>query len=302
MICKICQQEYKEDKHFWKSHKIRVADYFHKYEPRYDKLTGDLIKFKSRDFYLTSSFNEKINFKIWLNQVTRQEAREYVENYLSNRLKDGKLNYSLTQVELRSLMVPGIKWINENIGDYYEFCEKIGIKKRFTQYHLDKRQFKDISSKVIFADKREQQRLDFNLTTRNKSMSYGDYRMANCDIYVERKSLADFFSSFGYSYERLEKEVRRAQEAKSYLVILVEEPFETIYHYPFRKQVYGKVKISPEVPLFHVRELLQKYKNIQFLFVNNRDEASRIIELIFSAGEQIKNTDLQFLHDTKQLL
>ncbi len=300
-ICKICGKDGSQDKHFWKTHKIKLADYFHKYESRYDKLTGDIIRFKSRDFYLNSSFNDKANLKTWLNQVTKSEAKEYILNYLKNRQTNKGITHSPTQVELRSLPLPGIKWIKENIGDYYDFCLEIGLLRRFTRYTLDKKLFKDISNKVIFADRREQQRLDFNLTTRNKSMSYGDYRMAGSDIFVERKSLPDFFSTLGYQSERFEKEIVRAKEDNAYLVVLVEEPFENIYEYPNRSSVYGRVKISPEVPLFHVRELLQKYENLQFLFVQDRNESSRIIELIFSAGDQIKHCDLQYLWDTNRL-
>ncbi len=132
-------------------------------------------------------------------------------------------------------------------------------------------------------------------------MSYGDYRMCGSDIFIERKSLADFFSTLGYQSERFEKEIIRAQNDNAYLVVLVEEPFEEIYTFTNRHGLSSKIKISPEVPLFHMRELSQKYSNLQFLFVKNRVEASRIIELIFSAGEQVKQVDLQYLSDTNQL-
>lgn len=300
-ICKICGKNADLDSHFWRTHRTKIADYFHKYEPRYDKLTGDIIKFKSRDFYLNSSFNDKKNLKIWLNQVTKADAQKYIEDSLTTRKLKKGLIYSPTQIELRSLPLPGIKWIIENIGDYYDFCSKLGLLKRFSQYSLDKKMFKDISKKVIFADKREQKPLEFNLTTRHRSMSFGDYRCVHSDVFIERKSLADLFSTMGYDYERFEREVQRAKEADSYLVVLVEEPFDNIYEYPYRSQVRNRIKISSEVPLFHIRDLIQRYTNLQFLFVKDRNESSRVIELIFSAGEQVKKVDLQYLWDTNQL-
>jgi ABC-type molybdate transport system ATPase subunit len=85
------------------------------------------------------------------------------------------------------------------------------------------------------------------------------------------------------------------------LVILVECPFSDLEVFPNLRRVYGKIKIPVEFVYHSIRDLSQKYQHIQFLFVKNRDEASRVIKKLFAADEQVKNVDLQLLYDTGKL-
>lgn len=300
-VCKICNETLNDFRHFWHKHKIKEAQYWTTYWPRHDKFDGSMIEFRNRDFYLDADFNSRANLKKWLDKATKEEALQFVKDFLIRRKTTKKLVYSPSQIELRSLMCPGIKWINDNLGDYFTLCKELGFQPRFSHYVLDRSKFQDISKKVIFADTREQKPLSFNVTTRHKGMSFGDYRMKGCEVYVERKALGDWWQTLAYGYERFNREIIRAKEAKAYLIVVVEEPLNSVYGYPHRPALGGRIKASPELPLHSMREMMRKHDNIQFVFVANRSEASRIIETIFAACEQCIDCDLQYAYDTGTL-
>jgi len=46
---------------------------------------------------------------------------------------------------------------------------------------------------------------------------------------------------------------------------------------------------------------MQKYDDLQFLFVDNRKKASEVIQKLFSVDEQVRKVDLQLLYDINQL-
>jgi len=82
---------------------------------------------------------------------------------------------------------------------------------------------------------------------------------------------------------------------------LVESAFNTLEEYPKQRQVYGKIKIPVELVYHNIRELMQKYDDLQFLFVDNRKKASEVIQKLFSVDEQVRKVDLQLLYDINQL-
>ena len=82
---------------------------------------------------------------------------------------------------------------------------------------------------------------------------------------------------------------------------MVEGSLGEVHKFPLRRELHGKIKMSSEIPLHNMRELLSDYKELQFLFVESRNKASNIIEVIFSAGEQCKTVDLQYLVDTQKI-
>jgi hypothetical protein len=50
-----------------------------------------------------------------------------------------------------------------------------------------------------------------------------------------------------------------------------------------------------------VRDLIYEYPLIQFLFVDGRREASRVVEKIFSNEKTVRHVDLQLAYDSKKL-
>lgn len=284
-----------------KTHKTAQTVYYQKYFPRYDKYDGSIIRYKNFDYYFSTEFNSRGNFKRWLSSVSVDARRKYVLDFIGSRKVKKGLVYCLSQVELRTLMLPGMKYINENLGGYANLCKELALRPRFSQDSLDSLKFKDVSKKVIFTDTREQAPLEFDNTTRREGLNFGDYRMTGSNVYIERKSLGDAWGTLSGGFDRFEREIVRAKDAGAYLVILVESPFDELEKFPLQRKVFGKIKLPVEFVYHNIRELMQKYTHIQFLFVKDREEASRITTKIFSADEQVRNVDLQYLYDTNQL-
>ena len=84
--CVICNKEFEQEKQLHahlKAHKMRMAEYYQTYFPRKDLYSGELIKFKSKDYYMTTDFNSRLNMKKWLSSVPKNEAKAYVQKIFS---------------------------------------------------------------------------------------------------------------------------------------------------------------------------------------------------------------------------
>ena len=116
-----------------------------------------------------------------------------------------------------------------------------------------------------------------------------------------RKSLPDFIGTMSAGYERFNNEIERAVEEEAYLVVLVEETLARASSFQFLPYISKKIKATPEFIFHRVRSLIQKYPNVQFLFVNGRKESSRVMEKIFTSECVFKQIDLQLAYDLKKL-
>ena len=178
--CKNCGKEFDKDRGLHlhiKAHKLSIKDYYHQYFPRYDKHTGDLIKFKNKEQYFSSDFNNKRNLKSWLKKIPILEAKEYCRNLLVRRKVEKGLVYSLTEVELRTLPMPPIHFYEELFGSYYELCEEIGYKNKFEKVPT-KKNYRETFNKdhLIYIDSREQNPLEIDdFPTEVKGLKFGDY-------------------------------------------------------------------------------------------------------------------------------
>jgi hypothetical protein len=292
---------------------MRMAEYYQKYFPRYDLYDKKIIKFKSKQFYFESNFNGRLNLKKWLKEQPEETAREYCINFLKHRKETRNLKYTPSQVEMRTLMFPPIPYIDKLFGDYYETCEKLGLEskhKRFPHKHflvsVDEAKLKEYT---ILIDTREQKPLKFEFPVEVATLSYGDYAFRHrdgvaphygCLTYVERKSITDFIGTMSGGLERFKKEIERAASDDANLIVLVEESLNTCRSFNYQPHVSKKIRATPEFVFHNVRSLLQEYSNVQFLFVKNRAEASRVIQKIFiNSGSS--TFDLQLMYDTKKI-
>jgi ERCC4-type nuclease len=289
-----------------------MVEYYQKYYPRYDLYDNSIIKFKNKTQYFSSKFNSRTNLRLWLKSQTKENAKEFCEELLQERIIQKDLSYTPSQVELRSLMFPPIQYYNEIFEDYYKLCSRLGLENKYSDFKeiVCDKEWDDPEYK-IFIDTRERKALRFNRPIEIKKLNFGDYsfsdKKASGNCYIERKSLSDFIGTLSSGLERFRKEIERAKEADAYLVILIEAKFnDSLYFNQIRKKgttskVYRKIKITPEYIFHNLRNLAQEYEHIQFLFVNGRKEAVRIIEKIFTSGETIKKMDLQLAYDTEKL-
>ena len=309
--CKVCGQEFETERKLHshlKKHDLRVAAYYQKYYPRYDLYDGKIIKFKSKDYYFNTEFNTRTNQLKWLDSLPKEEAESYLKKLLIDRKEKKNLIYSPCQVELRSTPIPSIISYEKKIGNYYEFCESIGFQNKYESIDniaVGSSLSKDKDVKV-YVDTREQLPLKFNIPTESKGLKFGDYALSDksltCNCYIERKSLADFISTISVqNYERFCREIERAAENEANLIIVVEESLTNALSFPFLPHISKKIRVTPEFIFHQVRDMIQKYDHIQFLFVKGRKESVRVIEKIFFSSCIYKKIDLQLAYDKKIL-
>ncbi len=313
--CAICKELFADDRSLHahlKAHKLRMVEYYQTYYPRYDLHTKEIILFKNKEQYFAEDFNNRLNLKAWLKSVSVEEARDYLKQSLLTRKEKKNLKFSPTQIELRSLIAAPIQYYQKVFGDYHEMCSSIGFENRFNIYPQGEIiQGKKYSSKdhSIFVDTREQTPLRFNsYPIEIRTLNYGDYSFsdskASCDCFIERKSLNDFLGTLSGGFERFKNEIERANSDGAYLVVVVERSFNdcrAFNHLSEIKRKLGKIKITPDYIFHNVRDLLQTYKNLQFLFVDGRGESVRVIEKIFTSGCVYRQLDLQLAYDLKVL-
>jgi hypothetical protein len=83
--------------------------------------------------------------------------------------------------------------------------------------------------------------------------------------------------------------------------VLIEDTLENAMSFKYLPYISKKIKATPEFIFNRVRNLIQRYEHIQFLFVKGRRESSRIVERIFTCGCLHKKIDLQLAYDRKML-
>ena len=86
--CKACVKEYATDRQLHahlKAHKMRMAEYYQTYYPRHDKHDGNIIKFKSKEYYFENDFNSREHLRLWLKSQPIEVAQEYCKKLLLNR-------------------------------------------------------------------------------------------------------------------------------------------------------------------------------------------------------------------------
>ena len=281
--CKVCGQEFETERKLHshlKKHDLRVAAYYQKYYPRYDLYDGKIIKFKSKDYYFNTEFNTRTNQLKWLDSLPKEEAESYLKKLLIDRKEKKNLIYSPCQVELRSTPIPSIISYEKKIGNYYKFCESIGFQNKYESIDniaVGSSLSKDKDVKV-YVDTREQLPLKFNIPTESKGLKFGDYALSDksltCNCYIERKSLADFISTISVqNYDRFCREIERAAENEANLIIVVEESLTNALSFPFLPHISKKIRVTPEFIFHQVRDMIQKYDHIQFLFVKGSKES-----------------------------
>ena len=276
-------------------------------------LTGDLIKFKNKNQYFSDDFNSRINMKKWFQSASKEQSRSYCHNYIENRISKKGIKYTPCEVEVRSLMCPPIPFLQTAFDGYYEYCsENFNLMNKYTKYPEKLTLPEDIkpdelSTKInkIYIDTREQKPLKFDFTTQIETLKYGDYAFsdskASMNTYIERKSITDFIGTMSGGFERFKREIERAKEDDAKLIVLVEEDMNNCLNFKFLPYVSKKIKASPEFIFHNVRELLQSYDNLHFLFVKGRLEATRVIQKIFTNASKYHRIDLQLAYDLRKL-
>jgi len=279
-----------------------MVEYYQTHEPRRDLLTGELINFKNKDYYFSNDFNNKNSMKKWLSQQDSSIQKSYLKKFLVQRKEKHNLTYAPTEVELRSITSPPVPYYHKLFLDYYGLCGEIGLKNKY-EYPKEELKSSIIDGFKIFIDTREQMPLVIDYPTEVKGLKFGDYAINDPEnkCYIERKSISDFIGTMSGGYERFCREIERSVAAEANLIVLVERPLQECLSFQYLNYVSKKIKVTPEFVFFNVNELIEKYSNVQFLFVVGREECVRIIKKVFFSKGEYKKYDLQLMYDLKLL-
>ncbi len=302
--CKICEQSIEDQKHFWLAHGIKQSDYYHQYEPRIDLFSKELIPFKNLEQYRSQDFINKINLRKWLAEQPLGTQQNYCFSLLEKRISNKKLNYLPCQVELKSLpQFPSIPTYNKLFGNYYDLAQKLNVNARFEKLEIPKIEI----GGVILGDTREQKIV--NLDIKIQKLDYGDYTLEQTlvnsektgNVFVERKEGGDLISTISTGYDRFRREIERAAINNAYIVVMCEEEIGKMTVFNRLPWFSSKIKAKPEFIMNRIRDLIQSYSNIQFLFCDGRKELTRLLPIVLNLGDLCRKIDLQCAYETKQL-
>lgn len=282
-----------------KRFKIKQSDYFEEYFPRFDLMTNEKIIYKDLEQYFSVDFLNKNSLKKYL-KTYPERGLEWSKNFLLNRKDEKQLVYSPSQTELRSLFCPSVPYFESN-GGYNKICAELGFKTRY-DYNA-KLKYQKLDNPTIIIDNREQKELKLATKTEFGTLKVGDYGLKDStnNIFIERKSANDFLGTLSKGYERFQREIDRAVENNSYIVLLVEEDINSMLSFNYLPHLKF-AKATPAFIFKRLRELLTKYpNNLQCIFADGRIDASKLVLSIFSLGQQAKELDLQYYWETGEL-
>jgi hypothetical protein len=252
-------------------------------------------------------FQNKNELREWFQLQHPNTIKEYCKETFLKRKKEKGLIYTPTQVELRSLPeFPSLSHLNKIFKDYYTFCYLLGFKNKHRRFS-DLTTFEPVSNydKIVYIDSREQKPLDINNLAEVKALKFGDYTLScketSGNTYIERKSLTDLIGTISKGYERFTAEIERSIEAKAHLIILVEEDLNKALMFDKLTWINKFTKAKPHYIFHKIRDLIQTYPTIQFVFVPGRVEAARVVKHILYNGKFLQTFDLQYLFDSNVL-
>jgi len=276
--------------------KVKVADYYQKYFPKYDLYSGDLISFKNKEFYFHSLFNSRENLVKYFKKC--RDIDSMVES-LKLRREAKSLEFAPSTVEARTSILPSPLLIEKAGYSYNEICKLAGYK---TRYQYDQVLDTDYRPLEVLVDTREQRPLPLKASVTKSKLDFGDYTSSSHykKVFIERKSLIDLCGTMSQGFERFQRELSRAKDMESYVVVCVEE---NLNHLELVGQTTSTkaVKASPDFLGVRIRSLYQQFDNVQFLFVDGRVQMTEIVEKVLRLTNDVKELDLQFYYDSKLL-
>ncbi len=271
--------------------------------PRYDLYTGEILPYRSKEFYENSLYSTRQNLISHFKRIDVEKVKEITKEILTIRKNQKNLQYSLSTVELRSLVAPAVMFLDVLKVDYSSICESIGLKNRYK--YSDFTYDDDKQIRKIVVDSREQNSLSFpkHISTTVKGLKVGDYAKTDNlknQIVIERKNLSDFVQTLSSGYERFHKELNRAEELNVKLLMVVEAKMTQALSFNYLPHLkYSKA--TPEFIFSRAREIIQNYPDFQIVFVDGRYEAAAMTMFALKFGRELLDWDVQYLYDNKQI-
>lgn len=289
--CQICGQAYKHLGHFWREHEIASGHYFEKFFPRKNPYSHQKLHFQNFDKYFLNDFSSKDEMRDYFKTLKDSDIVSYCKELLVRRKEIKQWIYTPSYVELKTVFCPSTVFYDKILfGGYYEFCKSIGFQPKFV---------KPIESfllptddLLIDVDTREQTALPFK-HFQLKTLPFGDYTISGSNVYIERKSLVDFIGSFGKGLPRIKDEIWRAKQAGVYIIVLVEEKLDFALNYDKVQSKKRHSKASPDYIFHNVREIMQTFDNVQFVFGDSREKCQKLVLFFLANSKNIQYIDIQ---------
>ena len=298
--CKVCGESFASERSLHahlKKHSLTMADYYTKYYPRNNLLTGDPLPFKTKQDYFSKDFSTRSQLLKWCEQSVDDQVEQYILKLLKNRVEQKDLKFGPGHLELKINSLPTIDIYQKHFGSYTEACEKVGVKPMFSK-RLPESFLKEVSSDIeIFVDTREQKPLTFDKSSSLK-LEFGDYAVGGeyyNYTYVDRKSEQDFKSTLSKNnLERFREELKRARDFDSYLFVVTESDLSKIA----KNNHWGAHRSNLKYIYHNMRVLSHEFAgNCQFIFTGSRAHSQDIIPKILVNGKDVWDVDLQYYID-----
>lgn len=278
--------------HF-KAHKISVPEYYCKYFPRRDLLTGAQIEFKHKEEYFATYFSARQNLVSWLAKTPVDKKAPIILDMLDKRVSTKSLTLAPCEVELYFAGLPPISEYKKCFGSYSAATKSCGVNPMFAGKLPDEWK-NDFSRKKIYWDTREQTPLRF-ANSECLKLDTGDYSVGGEDFantFVDRKSLNDWAATLvGDNYERFRREIERCKKQDCFLWVVVEAPLEGIEE--ISRRSHHKHNLS--YVSHQMRTIAADfYGHTQFVFSGGREQSQNIIPKLLCLGKQCWNVDMNF--------
>jgi len=299
--CKICEKPFVKERSLHghlKAHKVTQAEYYCRYYPRYNKLTGDPLPFKNKFDYFHKDFSTYQQLLKWCKQAPEEEVAPYILKQLQHRIKEKSLSFAPCHLELKQKKLPPIDIYKKLFGSYSAACEEVGVKPLYgkavkKQFFVEDEKFDALN---ILIDTREQKPLSFPRSESLK-LDFGDYTVGGDDYnytYVDRKSETDFKSTFGMGFKRFCAEMERVKQFESYLYIVTESDLAAIG----RNNNFSPHRSNLEFIYHNMRKLLRQYAgHCQFIFTGSRATSEKVIPKLLYFGKDLWESDVQYYLD-----
>lgn len=304
--CAECDKEFASKaslhKHL-KQHDLNLASYYTKHFPRKNKLTGDPLPFKRYEEYFERDFSTKQQLFKWCKEGPRQEVKDYTMSLLRKRHAKKNRKYGPFHLETKNSFMPPVGFYKELFGSYNHVCSQIGCEPLYNK-NLPKDFFSSVipNDLVVAIDTREQKPLKFEeCDSEILKLDVGDYTTLGKYYnytFVDRKSGNDLQTTLGKNnIDRFRREIQRASELDSYLFVVIESSVEKMIK---ENKVFNR-RSNIDYTLRQIKDLCHDYPRVcQFIFVENRVNASKIIPRILMHGKKLWQTDMQYFWDYKK--
>ncbi len=304
--CLLCHSEFANREslhgHLRFQEKVKIGDYYTEYFERRDWYDGEQIVWKGDvETYLASIFRNRINLIKYCKKFP-DKAEAAITECIRARSELKNLTRMLSTVEARSVIYPTILLADSFDLDWCDIGRSINLTCRYN--YFQKLEYHNSDDLVILQDQREQNPLVFDpyIKVLKNSLSFGDYTASSThfnNLFVERKSLPDWAGTMSQGYDRFCRELVRADEFEARIVVLIESNLNNVFligKTPDTK----KIKATPDFLFHRMREIMNNFENVQFLFVDGRKAAAKTLIKLLTLKNDVKHIDLQYLEDGKK--